>query len=121
VRPAGYETFPTIGQVKVAGLTPRELELELKRVLREEQILEDADVQVSVLRSQHLQYTVIGAVPNPGNFPLMQPDLRLLNALGAVGGVPTQVSRIYILRRPDSDDSDATNTTTAPVASGWPG
>jgi len=103
VRQSGMETFPTVGPVQVAGFTARELELELKRVLRERQVLDDADVQVTVLRSESQQYTVIGAVAAPGNFPITRPDLRLLNALGSVGGIPTQVMTVYVFRQPESD------------------
>lgn len=103
VRPSGYETFPTVGPIRIAGLTPRELELEIKRQLRDKQILDDADVQVSLLRSESQQYTIVGSIQQPGNYPLTRPDYRLMNAIGAVGGLPTQVDTIYIFRR--NDDS----------------
>ena len=101
VRASGYETFPTIGPIRVAGLTPRELELELKRVLREKQILDDADVQVAMLRSESMQFTVIGSVQQPGNYPITRPDTRLMHVLGAVGGLPIQVETVYVFRRTD--------------------
>lgn len=103
VRQTGMETFPTVGPVQVAGFTARELELELKRVLREKQVLEDADVQVTVLRSETSQFTVIGAVQAPGSFPITRPDLRLLTAIGSFGGLPTQVTKVYVFRQPESD------------------
>ncbi len=98
VRMSGYETLPVIGPVKVVGLTPRELELDLKERIREADILDDADVQVSVLRSEGMQFTVVGQVRQPGNFPLPRPDYRLSNLLGAVGGVPDQAATIIVIR-----------------------
>ncbi|MCB9856678.1 MAG: polysaccharide biosynthesis/export family protein [Phycisphaerales bacterium] len=99
VRSSGEETFPSLGPVRIAGLTPRELELELKRLLSERQILDNADVQVSVLRSEGQQFTIVGSIQQPGNYPITRPDYRLMNAVGAVGGLPTQVDTIYIFRR----------------------
>lgn len=101
VRPSGEETFPSLGPVHIAGLTPRGLELELKRLLRERQIIDNADVQVSVLRSESQQYTIVGSIQQPGNYPITRPDYRLMNAIGAVGGLPTQVDTIYIFRQDD--------------------
>lgn len=109
VRASGYETLPTLGPVKMAGYTPRELELALKEQLRDKQILENADVQVSLLRSESQQFTIVGSIQAPGNYPITRPDYRLMNAIGAVGGIPTQVDTIYIFRK----DSDA--NTNAPM------
>lgn len=108
VRTSGYETLPVLGPVKVAGLTPRELELSIKEKLREARILDDADVQVSVLRSEAMQFTVVGQVRQPGNFPLPRPDYRLSNLLGAVGGLPDQAEKLIVIRegaRPENLDS----------------
>lgn len=110
VRPSGIETFPTLGPVSVVGLTGRELELEIKRLLRERQILDDADVQVALLRSEGQQFTIVGSIQQPGNYPITRPDYRLMNAIGAVGGLPTQVDTIYIFRQSD----DAIEPTSMP-------
>lgn len=114
VRPSGYETLPTVGPVKIAGLTPRGLELEIKRKLHDEQILENADVQVALLRSESQQFTVVGSIAQPGNYPLTRPDYRLMNAIGAVGGIPTQVDTIYIFRK--TDDATPDSAVVAPDA-----
>ena len=98
VRSSGFQTLPVIGPVKVAGLTARELELDLKEKLREGQILPDAQVQVSILRSAAMQFSALGQVPNPGNLPIPQPDYRLLTALAAVGGISPQLDTIYVIR-----------------------
>ncbi len=114
VRSSGFETLPEIGPVRVAGRTPRELELEIQEKLREMGILvRGANVQVSVLRSEAQQYSVFGRVPQPGNYPLLRPDFRLLNAVAAFGGVPEETDTIYIFRAegahrfPIIDESEA--------------
>lgn len=98
VRNSGFETLPVLGPVKIAGFTVRELELELIEKLREAEILDNAEVQVSILRSESAQFTVLGRVATPGNYPLPRPDYRLMNVLGAVGGIPDNVTKIYVIR-----------------------
>ncbi len=95
----GYETFPVLGPVQIAGLTSRELELELKSRLREGGILDNAEVQVTVLRYESQQYSIIGGVVQPGNFPLPRPDYRLLNAMAAAGGLSPQADTVIVIRR----------------------
>jgi polysaccharide export outer membrane protein len=99
VSPSGYETLPVLGRVRIAGLTPRELELHLKELLRNSQILEDAEVQVALVESRGAQYSVIGSIQRAGTYVLPSPEFRLLNAVAEVGGVPPQLEKIYIFRR----------------------
>ncbi|MCG8408482.1 MAG: SLBB domain-containing protein [Phycisphaerales bacterium] len=94
----GYETLQVLGPTRVSGFTVRELELELAEKLRSAGILDEAEVQVSILRSEGAQYTVIGQVRQPGNYPLPRPNYRLLNVIGAVGGIPNDVEKIYVFR-----------------------
>jgi polysaccharide biosynthesis/export protein len=95
---SGFETFPVAGQVRVVGLTPRELELELKEQLRTAGILQDADVQVSLLQSQSTQFSVVGNVSRPNIYPLPRPNLTVLDCIAAAGGIPPQVEKIYVFR-----------------------
>ena len=98
VRNSGFQTLSALGPVKVAGFTARELELEIKAGLRDAQILDDADVQVSILRSSALEFSILGQVNTPGNLPIPRPDYRLMTALAAAGGIPPQVETIYVIR-----------------------
>lgn len=106
---SGFETLPVLGPVKVAGLTPRELELEIKSQLREAQILDDADVQVTIVQSQTTQFSVLGQVPRAGTFPLTRPDVRLMEALALAGGVPPQIETIYVMRALSGDEARASS------------
>lgn len=99
---AGIETVPMVGPVRMSGLTPRQLELELKRLLREGGLIENADVQVTVSQSQYAQYSVVGSVGRAGVYPIPQPDYRLLTAIAAAGGIPYQIETIYVFQNSGS-------------------
>lgn len=95
----GSITLPILGPLRVAGMTPREIELEIKSQLRARQILEDADVQVQLLESPGLTYSILGQVRRSGAYPIPTPEYRLLNALADAGGVPPELHELYIIRQ----------------------
>lgn len=111
IRGSGYVTVPVIGPIKVSGLTPRELELKIKEVLREGKVMENAEVRISVLRSEASQFTILGPVPRPGNYPIPSPNFRLTQAIAAAGGLPPQTEKLYVIR----EGAKAPLPTTAPV------
>ncbi len=96
---SGTETIPMVGPVPMAGLTPRQLELEIKRRLREGGLIENADVQVTVSQSQYAQYSIVGSVGRAGVYPIPQPEYRLLTALAAAGGIPFEIQKIYVFQQ----------------------
>ena len=102
----GFETIPALGRLRVAGFTPRELELDLKQRLREKEILEEAEVRVTPLQMQSAQFSVIGFVSSPGTYPLPRPDFRLLDAIAAFGGISEQVTEVYVIRKTKPGDGD---------------
>lgn len=120
IGPSGFETLPVLGRVKFGGLTPRELELELKAKLREMQILEDAEVQVVLVESRGAQYSVLGSVARPGTYNLPSPDYRLLNALAESGGVPPQLDKVYVFRRGAGMALPSTSMPAEPAATSEP-
>ncbi len=69
VNSEGYASLPLIGPVKVAGLTTREAELLIERILKEK-YLQDPHVTVFVKEYESQKITVEGWVKNPGVFPL---------------------------------------------------
>lgn len=95
----GSISLPVLGQLRVAGMTPRELELGMKSQLRDKKILEDADVQVRVVESRNLIHSILGEVPRPGAYPIPIPEYRLLNALANAGGVPPELHELYVIRK----------------------
>ncbi|WP_457676145.1 polysaccharide biosynthesis/export family protein [Thiolapillus sp.] len=69
VNTEGYASLPLIGPVKVAGLTAREAERRIEKVLQEK-YLQDPHVTVFIKEYESQKITVEGWVKNPGVFPL---------------------------------------------------
>ncbi|QDV88952.1 Polysaccharide biosynthesis/export protein [Phycisphaerae bacterium RAS2] len=109
---SGYETIPGIGRVRLLGFTPGELEMEIKRYLKEQDILADADVQVTLLDVRSLQYSILGSVQRPGTFVLPRPDYRLLQAVAEAGGISPLIEKVYVFRKgePAPDEAGAVGT-----------
>jgi len=109
---SGFETIPQLGPVKLTGVTARELELDIKDRLREAQVLNDADVRVTLLQSIGQRFVALGFLQSPGAFPIPRPDFRLLEAVAMIGGVSDQIDKIYIGTRtpPGSVMADPTAT-----------
>ncbi|MBI5764783.1 MAG: SLBB domain-containing protein [Planctomycetes bacterium] len=105
----GSITLPILGPLRVAGMTPREIELEIKSQLRAKQVLDDADVQVKLLESPGLTYSILGEVRRPGAYPIPTPEYRLLNALADAGGVPSELHELYVIRRGAAKELEPTS------------
>lgn len=103
VSTSGFESLPSIGRVRLAGLSLSQLEMELKEILREQDILPDPEVQVSLLSTRGTRFTVIGSVSRPGTYEIPQPEYRLLQALADAGGVSPIIPKVYVFRRGPGD------------------
>lgn len=99
VESGGSISFPLLGRLRVAGMTPREIELEIRSQLRTKEILVDADVRVELLESPRLRFSIFGVVRRPGAYPIPTPEYRLLNALADAGGVPPELHELYVIRQ----------------------
>lgn len=102
----GYIQLPVLGRVQAAGLTVPELEDSLRQKLKEMDVLVEPDVIVRPIFLQKSTYSVFGvgvsaandAPLRAGTFPILRPDLRLLEAINQVGGLNEFVSDVYIFR-----------------------
>ncbi len=65
----GTFTFPPIGRVKAGGLTLRQLEAELKRLLMDG-FFKDPQLSVGVETYKSQKIHIVGEVRNPGTYPL---------------------------------------------------
>lgn len=100
VENSGYATLPVLGRIRMVGFSSRELELELKGLLREREILQDADVQISVIASQASQVALTGqGIARSGVYLLPRPDYRLHELIASAGGVSPTIDKIYVFRR----------------------
>ena len=120
----GQVNLPVLGYVQAAGLTPREFEQELVRLLSERNILREPEVTVDARFLQEATYQIFGigvsaannAPLRAGTFPMRRPDLRLLDAINQVGGLNEFVTDIYIFRSDEVASRQVEDW--APVAEG---
>lgn len=104
VNNAGNITVPFVGQVHVAGLTPtqvgRLIQNDLQGRANQPQVL----VQLATNKAQAI--TVVGAVKNSMDVPIIPGGVRLLDALAEAGGVVGPVGQVAIqLSRDGQDDT----------------
>lgn len=99
VRPDGMISFPFLGDLAVAGLTPQELRYLLVQEL--EEYLDTLPEEVSVVVEEIHSYTVsvLGEVNLPGKYPVNGP-VTVLDVLAQAGGMTefAASSRIQIFR-----------------------
>ena len=93
----GTFTFPLIGRVKAGGLTLRQLESELKRLLKDGFFTNpQLSVGVEIYNSQKIH--VVGEIRNPGTYPLTG-DMNLIEAIARAGStLPSASGEALIVR-----------------------
>ena len=82
----GYISFPLITRLKVNGSSTSEIGEIISRKLAEGQYLLNAHVSVTVTEYNSKQFLVLGAVANPGSYPLTAHE-RVLDAISKAGGI----------------------------------
>ncbi|MCH7812957.1 MAG: polysaccharide biosynthesis/export family protein [Planctomycetes bacterium] len=106
----GNISLPFVGIVAVEGLSPRELEGDLKELLREREILNEAEVVVEPQIRRNSTFVVFGATAGSAIYPIATVDFRLLEALSLAGGLSDVVTDIYIFREEAVAAGDQTAT-----------
>jgi polysaccharide export outer membrane protein len=76
----GYINIPTVGNVKVAGLTKTEA-----KIILEQKIGEYIKDPVVSIRFSNFKITVIGEVNNPSTFFIPNEEINILEAIGLAG------------------------------------
>lgn len=94
----GRISFPLLGDIEAAGLTPFELEKKLVALLGDGYLI-DPHVTV-VVGSYHSSACVIGQVKKPGEIRLQDRDITVIEAISLSGGFTDIASpnRTYIVR-----------------------
>ena len=104
----GTFTFPLIGRVKAGGLTLRQLEAELKRLLKDG-FFKDPQLAVAVETYKSQKVHIVGEVRNPDTYPL-EGDMSLIELIAKAGStLPTASGEALIVR------ARAGQQTTGPV------
>jgi polysaccharide biosynthesis/export protein len=98
VRPDGRITVPLVGEVKVVGMTPLQLETQLEEKLKPFITVPKVSVAVNQINSRKVY--LIGQVMREGAFPINS-SMTVLQVLAGAGGLRDFAKRkkIYILRK----------------------
>jgi len=83
----GTITFPMIGEVKVAGLSPVEAEARIAQQLAQGKFVVKPQVNLNVTKVRSRQVTVLGQVARPGRYPLEDPTATVTDILALAGGI----------------------------------
>ncbi|MCP4004595.1 MAG: polysaccharide export protein [bacterium] len=101
VRLDGKISSPLLDDVQAAGLTPAELKVVMTEGL--EEFISDPQVTITVLQSRSKVIYILGEVVKENSF-LLQPEMRLVDAIAMAGGFLTfsRKDRIKLIRTKDS-------------------
>ncbi len=100
VSESGNISLPLIGQIRAEGLTEAQLETEIVRAYRENNLMPNAQVSVTVQQALARIFSILGSVARPGVYQITQSDFRILDALVTAGDVSSQgVDYLYVIRR----------------------
>lgn len=113
VSPEGTISFPLIGEVKVAGKTPKQVEEDIRVRLADGYII---NPQVSVLVKEYRSHnvSVFGQVQKPGKLPFSH-NMTIVDAISQAGGFSPMAKKnaVTVTRA----EGQAKKTYTVPVES----
>src|SRR5256885_6637305 len=90
----GTITFPLVGEISLAGLTPAGAEARIAEHLIKGKFVLKPQVSLNVVRVRSRQVSVLGQVAHPGRYPLDDTSSTLTDILAlAGGGSPTRDGR----------------------------
>jgi len=83
----GTISFPMLGDVPVAGMTPSQVSKRIAEKLSTGKYVVNPEVQVTMMQVNSRQVSVLGNVNKPGRYPLDNINARLTDFIAAAGGV----------------------------------
>ena len=83
---AGTITFPLLGAVRVAGMTPAQAERSIADGLKKGGYVVQPQVNVFLVQLRSRQVPVLGQVNKPGKYPLEESSTKLTDLLAMAGG-----------------------------------
>jgi protein involved in polysaccharide export with SLBB domain len=94
----GRIAFPLVGQIDVGGLTPKQLEQKLAKVLSPDYV---KNPHISVVVLSFRPFYIIGEVTKPGSYPYVS-GMSMINAVALAGGFTYRADEdSFDLMRPD--------------------
>lgn len=101
---SGHIGYPLLGKLELAGLTASEAADRIARGLKSENILRDPQVTVSVEAYRSRRVTIMGEVPEPGEY--FMSDTRTVVDMLAKAGWTKPEAADYILLTRRTDDGE---------------
>ena len=92
VAPDGTINFPLLGALQVNGLEPTEVAEKIQTELQTRDLMRSPHVSVYVDEYASKRVSVVGAVANPGTFPL-EPGMTVVQAISMAGGFSSLADR----------------------------
>jgi polysaccharide export outer membrane protein len=83
----GTISFPMLGDVPVAGMTPSQLSKRIADKLSSGKYVVNPEVQVTMMQVNSRQVSVLGNVNKPGRYPIDNINARLTDFIAAAGGI----------------------------------
>ena len=105
VRADGSISYPLIGDLKVIGLAPSEVDAEITRALGKD-FLVDPEVNVELKESQSRWVTILGEVRNPGRF-LLKRNMHVIDLIGEAGGPTKDAGSSVTITHRDQSGADS--------------
>lgn len=87
VSETGTITVPLVGVVHVGGLSARQTEDKIARLLKARGFVKDPQVNVTIVQFKSRQVSVLGYVSRPGRYTMEEGVYRVTDALALAGGV----------------------------------
>jgi polysaccharide export outer membrane protein len=109
VRTDGTINFPLLGDIKVAGKTPTQIDADVTRSLSQEYLV-DPDVNVDVKEYKSQWVTLMGEVHTPGRYVLRR-GMRLIDLLAEAGGPTKEAGTQIVLTRHEDQGSGTRQVT----------
>ena len=98
----GTITFPLIGEVRLAGLTPARAEARIAEQLVKGKFLVRPQVSLNLVQVRSRQVSVLGQVARPGRYPLDDTSSNLSDILAVAGGIsPTGDDKVTVTMKRD--------------------
>lgn len=93
IDPSGYLAMPVVGSLKVAGMTPKQLQDQLVRALQAAHI---RDPNVTVEVTEFRPFYILGEVDKPGAYPYIG-GLNVMSAIAIAGGQTYRADQSQVL------------------------
>ena len=92
----GTITFPLIGEVAIAGLTPEAAALKIARLLKDGGFLKKPQVALTVQEFQSQKIPVMGRVNQPGEYAL-RGESRVIDMITQAGGLKEDAADVIVV------------------------